>query len=144
MDVDGGTGGRHRLEEPARAAHAMASRHEFMLTGSFEQEHTDGEGCAKLDSRRKGPTVPDNVELTVRLHSVSGEDVSVITRDFGGGAEALEAIGDALNERRSLTLTRARSNREAREHGVVINLAKVVFVWVYTTDNASVETGQYV
>ena len=44
-----------------RAAHAMTSRHEFMLTGSFRQEHTDGEGCATLDSRRKGPTVPDNV-----------------------------------------------------------------------------------
>ena len=88
--------------------------------------------------------MPDNVELTVRLHSVSGEDVSVITHDFGGAAEALDAIGHALNEQRSLTLTRARSNREAREHGVVINLANVVFVWVYTTGNASVETGQYI
>jgi hypothetical protein len=89
--------------------------------------------------------VPDNVELTVRLHSVSGEDVSVITRDFGGAAEALDAIGHDLNERRSLILTRARSNREAREHGVVINLANVVFARVYTTDNAaSVETGQYI
>ncbi len=28
--------GRHRLEEPARAAHAMTSWHEFMLTGSFD------------------------------------------------------------------------------------------------------------
>jgi hypothetical protein len=27
---------------------------------------------------------------------------------------------------------------------VVINLANVVFVRVYTTDNASVETGQYI
>ena len=108
------------------------------------QVDTDGERCAKLDSRREGPTVPDNIELTVRLHSVSGEDVSVITRDFGGATEALDAIGHDLNERRSLTLTRARSNREAREHGVVINLANVVFVRVYTTDNASVETGQYI
>jgi hypothetical protein len=88
--------------------------------------------------------LPDNVELTMRLHSVSGEDVSVITRDFDGAAEALDAIGHDLNERRSLILTRARSNREAREHGVVINLANVVFVRVYTTDNASVETGQYI
>ena len=88
--------------------------------------------------------MPDNVELTVRLHSVSGEDVSVITRDFGGAAEALDAIGDDLNERRSLTLTRARSNRETGEHGVVINLANVVFVSVHTTGDASVETGQYI
>ena len=88
--------------------------------------------------------MPDNVELTVRLHSVSGEDVSVITRDFGGAAEALDAIGDALNERRSLTLTRARSNGETGEHGVVINLANVVFVSVHTTGDASVETGQYI
>jgi hypothetical protein len=49
--------------------------------------------------------VPDNVELTMRLHSVSGEDVSVITRDFGGAAVALDAIGHNLNERRSLILT---------------------------------------
>lgn len=88
--------------------------------------------------------MPDNVELTVRLHSVSGEDVSVITRDFDGTEQALDAIGRDLNERRSLTLTRARSNREAREHGVVINLANVVYVWVYATDKASVETGQYI
>ena len=92
----------------------------------------------------EGANVPDNVQLTVRLHSVSGEDISVITRDFDGTTEALDAIGNGLNERRSLTLIRARSNREAREHGLVINLANIVFAWVYTTDNASVETGQYI
>ena len=52
--------GPPQAEEPARAAHAMTSRHEFMLTGSFGPEHTDGEGCATLFSP-KGPTVPDNV-----------------------------------------------------------------------------------
>lgn len=88
--------------------------------------------------------MPENVELTVRLHSVSGEDAALITRDFDGAAEALDAIGHALNERRSLTLTRARSNGEAREYGVVINLANIVFVWVHTTGSASVETGQYI
>ena len=101
-------------------------------------------GARSQDSRRKGSTVPENVELTVRLHSVSGEDAALTTRDFGGAAEALDAIGHALNERRSLTLTRARSNGEAREYGVVINLANIVFLWVYATGNASVETGQYI
>ena len=107
------------------------------------QVHTDAERRGAGFSP-EGASVPDNVELTVRLHSVSGEDVSVMTRDFNGAAEALDAIGHALNERRSLTLTRARSNREAREYGVVINLANIVSVWVYTTGNAGVETGQYI
>jgi hypothetical protein len=88
--------------------------------------------------------VPENVELTVRLHTVSGEDVSVTTRDFGGEAAALDAIAHAVDERRSLILTRARYSREGREHGVVVNLANVVSVRVYAKDSTSVETGQYI
>ena len=83
----------------------------------------------------------DNIELIVRIHPVGGEDISLISTDFGGEAEALEAIARALDERRSLILTRARYNREAGENGVIVNLANVVSVWVSMTDSKS--TGQY-
>jgi hypothetical protein len=85
--------------------------------------------------------VADNVELIIRFHPVGGEDVSVISADFGGEAEALEAITRALDERRSLVLVRARYNREASENGVVVNLANVVSVRVSKTDSES--AGQY-
>ncbi len=85
--------------------------------------------------------MPDNVVLIIRLHPVSGEDVSVVSRDFRGEAEAMEAIARAVDDRRSLVLTQARYDREAREHGVVLNLANVVSVRVSTTDSAT--TGQY-
>lgn len=85
--------------------------------------------------------MPDNIELIMRFHPVGGEDVSLISKDFGGEGEALEAIARALDERRSLVLTQARYNREAGENGVVINLANVVSVRVSKTDSAT--TGQY-
>jgi hypothetical protein len=85
--------------------------------------------------------VSDNARLFMRFHPVGGEDISVISRDFSGEGEALEAIARALNERRSLVLTQARYNREAGENGVVINLANVVSVRVSTTDSDT--TGQY-
>jgi hypothetical protein len=85
--------------------------------------------------------VADNFELIIRIHPVGGEDVSVVSADFGGEAEALEAITRALDERRSLVLVRARYNREARENGVIINLANVVSVRVSKTDSDA--TGQY-
>jgi hypothetical protein len=85
--------------------------------------------------------VPDNIELIMRFHPVGGEDVSLISKDFGGEGEALEAIARALDERRSLVLTQARYDREAGENGVVINLANVVSVRVSKTDSAT--TGQY-
>jgi hypothetical protein len=85
--------------------------------------------------------VADNVELIIRIHPVGGEDVSVISADFGGEAEALEAITRALDERRSLVLVRARYNREAGENGVIVNLANVVSVRVSKTDSES--AGQY-
>ncbi len=83
----------------------------------------------------------DNIELIMRFHPLGGEDVSLISADFGGEADALETIARALDERRSLVLTHARYNRETGENGMVINLANVVSVRVSKTDsNAS---GQY-
>jgi hypothetical protein len=62
-------------------------------------------------------------------------------RRFRGEKEALEAIAQALNEQRSLILSKAKYGREAGENGVVINLANVVVVRVSTTDSGT--TGQY-
>jgi len=65
-------------------------------------------------SRRKRSTVPDNIVLIMRFHPVGGEDVSVVCADFAGEREALEAIARALDEQRSLVLTRARYDRRGR------------------------------
>jgi hypothetical protein len=85
--------------------------------------------------------VPDTIVLVMRFHPVSGEDVFVVSQDFAGEREALEAIARALDERRSLVLMRARYNREADENGVVVNLANVLSVRVSRTDSAA--AGQY-
>ncbi len=85
--------------------------------------------------------MPDNAEVFMRFHSVGGEDVSVVSKDYAGEREALEAIAKALDERRSLVLIAARYDGEDRETGVVINLANVVSVRVSKSDSA--ETGQY-
>jgi len=85
--------------------------------------------------------MPDTVELIMRFHPIGGEDISLLSRDYVGDVAAVEAIARALDERRSLVLTRARYNREAGESSVVINLANVVAVRVSTTDSQS--TGQY-
>jgi hypothetical protein len=85
--------------------------------------------------------VTENVELIMRVHSVSGEDVSVLTRDFPDVGEALEAIVRALDERRSLMLSHASYDREAGDNGVIVNLANVVFVRVGRKDSET--TGQY-
>jgi hypothetical protein len=85
--------------------------------------------------------VADNIELVLRFHPVGGEDVSVLTADFGDPEEALEAIAGALDGQHSLVLTRARYNREATENAVVINLANVVAVRVSKTDSDT--AGQY-
>ncbi len=52
--------------------------------------------------------MPDNIGLIMRFHPVGGEDVSVVTEDYGGEREALDAIAQALDDRRSLVLTQAR------------------------------------
>jgi hypothetical protein len=83
----------------------------------------------------------DKVELIVRFHPVGGEDVSVLTRDFGGEQEAMDAIVRALDERRSLVLMRARYNREEGESGVVVNLANVVSIRLSAMDSNA--AGQY-
>ena len=85
--------------------------------------------------------MPDNIVLIMRFHPVGGEDVSVVSEDFGGEREALEAVAQALDDRRSLVLTQARYDREAGQSGVVINLANVVSVRVSKTDSAA--AGQY-
>ena len=85
--------------------------------------------------------MPGNIVLIMRFHPVSGEDVSVVSKDFAGEREALEAVARALDERRSLVLTHARYDREADENGVIINLANVVSVRVSKTESAA--TGQY-
>ena len=85
--------------------------------------------------------MPDNIVLIMRFHPVGGEDVSVVCGDFAGEREALAAIARALDERRSLVLTRARYDREADGSGVIINLANVVSVRVSEIDTAA--TGQY-
>ena len=85
--------------------------------------------------------MPDNIVLIMRFHPVGGEDVSVVSEDFAGEHEALEAIAQALDERRSLVLTHARYDREADQNGVIINLANVVSVRVSGTESAA--TGQY-
>jgi len=94
-----------------------------------------------LGSRGRGPAAPDNIVLIMRFHPVYGDDVSVVCEDFAGEREALEAVAQALDERRSLVLTRARYDRQADENGVIINLANVVSVRVSTTDTAA--AGQY-
>ncbi|MEV0974512.1 hypothetical protein [Microtetraspora glauca] len=85
--------------------------------------------------------MPGNIMLIMRFHLVSGEDVSVVSGDFSGEPEALEAIARALDERRSLVLTQARYGGESDLNGVVINLANVVSVRVLKTSSA--EAGQY-
>jgi hypothetical protein len=85
--------------------------------------------------------VADNIELIMRFHPVGGEDVSLLSRDFGSETQALEAIARAIDGRRSLVLAQARYNREAAENGVVINLANVVSVRISTRDSDT--TGQY-
>jgi hypothetical protein len=93
------------------------------------------------DSHGKGPAVPENTELIMRFHPVGGEDVSLLSSDFAGTAEALEVVARALDERRGLVLAHARYDREDNESGVVINLANVVSVRVSKTDTDV--TGQY-
>jgi len=78
--------------------------------------------------------MPDNVELIVRFHPVGGEDVSILTTDFATVDDALMTISRALDEHRSLILSRAKYNREATENAVVVNLSNVVSVRVGRQD----------
>ncbi len=83
----------------------------------------------------------ENIELIMRFHPVGGQDVALVSRDFAGPQEALEAIARALDERRSLVMTHARYDRETGDNGVVINLSNVVSVRIAITDSAT--SGQY-
>jgi len=84
--------------------------------------------------RPEGPTVPDNNVLVLLVRPLSGEEISVLSEDFGTEREALDAVARALDERRSLVLARARYDRDSDANGLVINLANVVSVRVSTTD----------
>lgn len=85
--------------------------------------------------------MPENITLIIRFHPVGGEDFSVVSEDFDVEARALETIGSAMDERRSLVLTHARYEREADVNGVIVNLTNVVSVRMTRTDSA--EAGQY-
>jgi flavin-binding protein dodecin len=85
--------------------------------------------------------VAENIELTIRFHPVGGDDVSLLSADFAGPQEALEAVARALDERRSLVLAHVKESREASESGMVINLANVVSVRVSKIDRDT--TGPY-
>jgi hypothetical protein len=85
--------------------------------------------------------VAENIELIMRFHPVGGQDVALLSTDFAGEQEALEAIARALDERRGLVLTQARYDRDTGNNGVVINLSNVVSVRVATTDSDT--SGQY-
>jgi hypothetical protein len=88
--------------------------------------------------------VADNTELIMRFHPVGGEDISLLSTDFGAPEEALEAITRAIDERRGLILTHARYTRDDdSEHVVIINLANVVSVRVSKTDHDTTGAGQY-
>ncbi|MGC9665913.1 hypothetical protein ACNTMW_05080 [Planosporangium sp. 12N6] len=76
----------------------------------------------------------DNMELVVRFHPMGGDDVSLLSKDFRGPEEALEAVTRAVDQRRSLVLNHARESYEAEEHGMVINLANVVSVRISKAD----------
>ena len=85
--------------------------------------------------------MPDNDPLVMTFRPVSGEEVSVLSRDFASKREALAAVARALDERHSLVLEYARYDRGDDEIGVVINLGNVISVRVSTRDSAA--AGQY-
>ncbi len=85
--------------------------------------------------------MPENTSLIMLFRLMSGEEITVLCEDFGGERQALEAIAHALDEQRSLVLTRAKVDPDADEHGVVFNLANVVSVRVSTTEGTA--AGQY-
>ena len=85
--------------------------------------------------------MPDSAQLIMRFHLVGGEEISVLSKDFGGEKEALERIAQLMDERRSLVLRRARYDREKAENGMVVNLDNVVSVRVSMKDTST--TGQY-
>jgi len=88
--------------------------------------------------------MPENVELIIRLHPTGGEDIALRSRDFPGPREALSAIAQAIDERRSLTLKLARYEGDTSESAVVINLANLVTVRVLETDTSdTTAAGQY-
>jgi hypothetical protein len=85
--------------------------------------------------------VADQNQLIIRLHPISGDDISITTSDFDSPKRALQTIGNALDQNRSLILTQARSNDGSKVGSVVVNLANVISIQV--SANGSAATGQY-
>lgn len=83
----------------------------------------------------------ERVDLFIRIHALNGDDLLVVSRDFGSELEATQAITRALDDRRSLTFTHASFSRESQESVVVVNPANVVAIRISRTDSAA--TGQY-
>jgi len=81
------------------------------------------------------------VDLFLRIHALSGEDMLVVSRDFASELEAAQAIARALDERCNLTFTHASFSRESQESVVVVNPSNVVAIRISRTDSAA--TGQY-
>jgi hypothetical protein len=80
-------------------------------------------------------------ELILRFHPVGGEDITVVSGDFVGVHEAMDAIVRAIDDRRSLVLNQARYDRESQVVGVVINPANIISARVGSIDSA--DSGQY-
>jgi hypothetical protein len=87
-----------------------------------------------------GPT-SEPVDLFLRIHALSGEDMLVVCRDFCSEVDAAQAIAQALDDRRSLTFAHASFSRESQESVVVVNPSNVVAIRISRTDSAA--TGQY-
>src|SRR5437868_6511325 len=88
---------RYRLCRTAGEAHLKVSGSAVTEPDEGSRALPPGAGRRFLDSRGEVPAVPDNIMLIIRFHPVGGEDVSVVSEDFGGEREALEAIAQALD-----------------------------------------------
>src|SRR5260221_6320630 len=124
-------GAQLRVSDPQRPSRASAPGHSARRRGSY----------SGFLPGRKGPTVPDNVVLIMRFHPVGGEDVSVISEDFTGDHEALEAVGHALDQRRRLGVRHAREEPPTDENWILIHPANTRSGRASRADSAA--TGQY-
>lgn len=99
-------------------------------------------------ARQAAPSAVADVaqELVLRIRPNGGETVCIRSRDFDTVADALTAIGHALDEGDGLILREATTVSEEEQGvggGVVINLANVAWVQVAPTGTHG-ETGQYI
>jgi hypothetical protein len=145
-----GTGARRRMDRVPRRTRPAHQRHRhpdhLAATGPASCRRSDDE-LVPGGTSPPGPVAPPGHRrrrtrwYRNRATPRGCDSLDAEQRRFRGEKEALEAIAQALNEQRSLILSKAKYGREAGENGVVINLANVVFVRVSTTDSGT--TGQY-